>query len=54
MRTLLSAALLAAVLLTPAYAAEEGWIAQQGGFERLPSVSVEELLYIRLSGGDPT
>lgn len=31
----------------------EGWIAQQGGFEQLPAGSVEELLYMRLSGGDP-
>ena len=31
----------------------EGWIAQQGGFAKLPATQVEELLYIRLSGGDP-
>ncbi len=31
----------------------EGWIAQQGGFERLPAAIVEKLLYMRLSGGDP-
>lgn len=31
----------------------EGWIARTGGFERLPAAAVEELLYIRLSGGDP-
>ncbi|WP_108879910.1 double-strand break repair protein AddB [Anderseniella sp. Alg231-50] len=31
----------------------EGWIARQGGFAKLPATQVEELLYIRLSGGDP-
>ncbi len=31
----------------------EGWIAEQGGFAKLPDTQVEELLYIRLSGGDP-
>ncbi|MEO9877316.1 MAG: PD-(D/E)XK nuclease family protein, partial [Anderseniella sp.] len=31
----------------------EGWIAQQGGFGKLPAAQVSELLYIRLSGGDP-
>ncbi len=31
----------------------EGWIAEQGGFADLPAAQVEELLYIRLSGGDP-
>jgi ATP-dependent helicase/nuclease subunit B len=31
----------------------EGWIAQQGGFATLPAATVSELLYIRLSGGDP-
>ncbi len=31
----------------------EGWIAQQGGFGKLPAAQVADLLYIRLSGGDP-
>jgi len=31
----------------------EGWIAQQGGFAGVPAATAAELLYIRLSGGDP-
>ena len=31
----------------------ESWIAQQGGFDDLPAAPVSDLLYIRLTGGDP-
>jgi ATP-dependent helicase/nuclease subunit B len=31
----------------------EGWIAREGGFTGLPASAVDELMYIRLSGGDP-